>query len=100
MAVNVELRGERFGEVVDRAGDDGLIERLAADAGDSSVCLRWIDPYGDTIFNRHQSVGLASELEEARAKIVGGEMDSLERLISLVRACADGVHLYVWCIGD
>ena len=99
MAVNVELRDES-GCVLAQAGGDGLIEHLGEAAAPTSPCLRWIDPYGDTILNSAQSAALVGELRAARAAAADGERASLDRLIELAQACADGVDLYVWCIGD
>jgi hypothetical protein len=81
-------------------GGDGLIERLGRAAGSGSPCLRWIDPYGDTVFNQLQAAALVGELETARPGAPASDVESLDRLIELARACAEGVHLYVWCIGD
>ena len=81
------------------AGDDGLVERLGASAPEASACLRWIDPYGNTIFNRAQASALAAELDARRSDALDCIV-SLEDLIELARECAEGVHLYVWCIGD
>jgi hypothetical protein len=66
MAINVELRSEQ-GQVLGRAGGDGLLERLARPLDDvSSPCLRWLDLYGDTIFNALQARALVKELGGAR----------------------------------
>ena len=97
--MNVELRTES-GHVLSAGGGDGLIERLADAAPPSSPCLRWIDAYGETIFNAAQSQGLADELEAARLTLSGDDRRSAEQLLKLAQACADGTHLYVWCIGD
>jgi hypothetical protein len=98
VAVNVELR-EESGRVVERAGGDGLMERLRRAADSGSPCPRWIDPYGDTAFN-HMQAALVRELETARPSAPASDVESFNRLIELARAGAEGVHLYVWCIGD
>ena len=99
MAVIVELRTES-GEVLAAGGGDGALERLASAARESSPCLRWIDPYGDTVFNSTQSAALAAELREAAKELSGAARAAVERLIEMAQACADGVHVYLWCIGD
>ncbi len=97
--LNVELRNES-GEVLAAAGGDGLLDRLAQAAGPSSACLRWIDPYGGTVFNTFQAQALADELDALRPTVDANEAASLEALLRVALECARGVHLYVWCIGD
>jgi hypothetical protein len=72
VAVKVELRTES-GEVLAVGGGDGALERLASAAPDSSPCLRWIDPYGDTVFNSAQSAALSTELREAAEDLSGSD---------------------------
>ena len=64
-----------------------------------SPCLRWVDPYGDTIFNKFQAAALVNELEA----LVAASPDltsSLAGVARLARDCAEGTHLYLWFVGD
>jgi hypothetical protein len=81
-------------------GGDGTIERLHHAAPRTSPCLQWIDPYGDTIFNAAQSGALVAELQAAALTLSGDDRRSVEGLVELAQRCADGTHLYVWCVGD
>jgi hypothetical protein len=64
-------------------------------------CLRFVDPYGDTVFNRLQCKALSDDLCLLRESGLGGTHDALIRQIeSLVAECQHEVHLYVRFIGD
>jgi hypothetical protein len=47
----------------------GLAGLLALPAFKGPVCLDFIDPYGNTIFNQHQLPHLVSELEAVRGNL-------------------------------
>jgi hypothetical protein len=77
---------------------EGIDTRIVERAPDSSVCLRFIDPYGDTIFNQ-----LPALLDELRA-LHGGAAETdfrknVERLIGFLEASIE-IHTYVRFIGD
>ena len=92
--VDVYLRDER-GNTLDAAGGDGVVEKVLPSIDDPlSPCLRFVDPYGDTVFNSLQARVLAVEL---RASVEG---TSVERIASLADRCATGTHLYLWFVGD
>jgi hypothetical protein len=64
VGIDVRLETERaepLAEVLD--GGDCLRWLLSLSDADSMVCLPFIDPYGDTIFNRLQLPILLSEFE-------------------------------------
>jgi hypothetical protein len=104
--IRVELRTER-GEIVrdlsdpsggtfDAAGDfDRLLAR-------SDRLLRYVDPYGNTMFNAFQAADLIGEVDEimTRSDLKPIERRGLTRLKVMAERCRDGVHLYVWFIGD
>jgi hypothetical protein len=67
MGIDVELQDER-GSTLARVGDPGsVLVQVLPDENDASfVCLRFIDPYGDTTFNQHQVRVLIGELERVK----------------------------------
>ena len=73
-----------------------IIERDTAD----TKCLLFIDPYGDTTFNRYQAEVLANELDAAAANIAAVDAERARRLAAFVRRAAAQVHTYVKFIGD
>lgn len=72
MSINTRLENERGEALVTLASPSWLTKwmLLSADLQDT-VCLRFIDPYGDTVFNRAQMKVLVEEL----AKVLAGPTD-------------------------
>ncbi|MGE0308474.1 MAG: hypothetical protein AB7Q27_22260 [Acidimicrobiia bacterium] len=67
----------------------------------SSSTLRFVDPYGNTMFNHHQAAALSDELSLMVAQPMSDEdRDALHTVIELANTCAAGAHLYLWFIGD
>ena len=102
----IELRTER-GETVrglddpsggtfDAAGD---FDRVLTQTGG---LLRYVDPYGDTVFNTIQAADLVGEVEQIMTMpdLTRIESRGLGRLKVMAERCRDGVHLYIWFIGD
>ncbi len=106
MPIRVELRtegGEQVrnlndpnGGTFDAAGD---FDRLLARA---EGLLRYVDLYGNTIFNTVQATDLLLDVQQLATPtdLTPVERRGLERLRVIVERCRDGVHLYVWFIGD
>src|SRR3546814_4618169 len=86
MGMDVHWRDER-GETLAIVEDAGmLLSRLSNffSGQSASVCLRFIDPFGDTCFNQHQIPVLLSELRQALASVSRSEEHTSE-LQSLMR---------------
>jgi hypothetical protein len=66
----------------------------------TSICLRFIDPYGDLVINQLQLPVLTAELQEMRAGT--READLREHITALLRFLEDSkdIHTYVRFIGD
>ncbi|MBT9596298.1 MAG: hypothetical protein IV094_09970 [Vitreoscilla sp.] len=66
-----------------------------------SVCLRFVDPWGDTVFNQAQLPVLLSELEQSVASQTDPEIKAhLLKVCHLVAKAKDRTHMYVKFIGD
>ena len=81
----------------------GVFAQLLADASlRDSVCLRFIDPYGDTVFNSLQMPALREELEDLLQTTSAADVRAhIARLIELVgEALANGPHTFVRFVGD
>jgi hypothetical protein len=102
MGFDIRLEDER-GRPVEEVGDPGnLLHRLLPSPRDESFhCLRFIDPYGDTVFNRPQIeeflADLGRILVSAKTK---EERELLERIRELAERCRSEPHLYVKFYGD
>jgi hypothetical protein len=76
--------------------DTHAIAHALRDADRSNTCmLKYLDKWGDTIFNRHQCAQLKRELADFTD--LGVDLTSLHDAID---RCIDGNHLYLWFIGD
>jgi hypothetical protein len=103
MGVDVQVkseRGEVLGEVLD---PQGLTARLLPEAGSDSLCLRFVDPYGDAIFNSMQWPTLIGEIRRAMERLPerdAAARDHADSILRLLEAPRDRVHTYVWFVGD
>jgi hypothetical protein len=75
---------------------------LASSPLPESVCLRFIDPYGQTVFNLLQLPVLLEELERVQRNTSATDLrEHLKLLTSLVRkAQARGPHSFVTFAGE
>ncbi len=89
-------KGNEFGEAVDVASD------LLAHPGDPRFsCLRFVDPYGDTVFNRMQLVHLLEDVRLVRGSDYGTQHTAaIDKVESLIELCQAEPHSYLKLIGD
>src|SRR2546430_1403314 len=103
MGVVAVLRTER-GEQL-RALDDpnggsfdgaGDFDESLTKVDDSYRLLKYVDPYGDTIFNGPQMPDMLADIERLSAvAVLPAESRGLVRLQALAERCRDGTHLYL-----
>ena len=62
-----------------------------------TILLKYIDPYGDTIFNNLQIDDLVADLELLK-EIEDNEL--IDRIISLAQECKSEIHTYLTFYGD
>src|SRR5687767_14971403 len=94
---------DEFGVELGRLYDPGFALELlpAADESVTTACLRFIDPYGDTVFNQAQLGELILELESRRSRITDLPLRRrLDQLLEFLRPCAGQVHTYIKIVGD
>jgi hypothetical protein len=98
LSVQIEdERGVRDGEPWWRAGSTAAI--VGEHPG--TCCLRFIDPYGDTVFNQAQIPVLLSELRALGARAPRADVAALlDDLCAFIERAVDHVHTYVRFIGD
>jgi hypothetical protein len=98
--INLYLRNER-GEEVDGAAGDYVLEELILPLEDQVVAEpRFLDPYGDTVFNWLQARVFEQELLSRRDEVNSeAKRRSVDRIIGLARRCGEGGGLYLWFIG-
>lgn len=78
-------------------GEDILLKFLGSVRVEHTVCLRFIDPQGDTIFNQRQIPVLIEELESL-GSFVGDRLTGLrlEKVLALAREGEGMPGAYVW----
>ena len=65
------------------------------------TCLRFVDPYGDTVFNRLQMTALLEDLRALRQNPDNSQHEGvLGEIETLVRRGQATVHTYIKFIGD
>jgi hypothetical protein len=101
MGINVELQTER-GETLETCNDHrsllpGILRRSHVSG---TVCLRFIDPVGDTTFNRAQVIVLLQELAGILPNLGDQERASIDCIIRLAEQAEQGAHLYLKFVGD
>jgi len=101
MGIRIQLEdesGNSEGELL----IDAFLFRVIPPVSDASyACLRFIDPYGDTIFNRLQIPVFIEELNcLAGTAETKEEKHFLKELLKLAQKCRDEPHFYLRFIGD
>ena len=93
MGIDARIESES-GELIEELQDlDGLLETLLPDFNDeTSVCLRFIDPYGDATFNQGQLPVVIRELTLAVRNADDSEVKAYgQKLLAFAeKAEADG----------
>lgn len=102
MGLDIYLQDED-GEVLDSMLDPASIlpRLLPSYDEETSLCLRYIDPGGDTVFNNLQMRPLIEEFDVVLQRVKGKEEEAfVTRIIEMARRCRDEVHLYLKFCGD
>ena len=104
MGIDVALVDERHEQKQHVADTGQWISRLATSRWpklSSSVCLRFVVPWGDAVFNQAQSADLVRELQsEVEEATDAGTRAHLEKVVRLVETAAAETHSYIKFIGD
>lgn len=102
MGLSVILEDEQGVRMAGVEDPENLLHRLLPSADDlRSRCLRYVDWYGDTVFNRRQVIDILNELKLLMSDAsTHEERVLLQQLFDLALRCKDGVHLYLKFYGD
>lgn len=101
MGIDVRLKREG-GEVLAEVPDGKMtLARAAATRFTEMRLLRYLMPYGDTVFNQAQAGDLRDDLVAVLDSEQSGPLaDMLSAILPLVDRLDAEVHLYLWFIGD
>lgn len=101
MGVNIVYQNENEKEL-EKVIDHNIIGKIIPDFNDSSsYCLRYIDLYGDTTFNRLQIDQLKKEFESKLNETQDDKIKSfIKRILVLIDKCKKNIHTYIKFVGD
>ena len=101
MGIDLQWISER-GEVRERVLDPrNLMSEIVAGAKEESVCLRFIDPYGDAVFNQLQIPVLIEEIRSVAVDVLSREaVEHRDEVVALAAKAKGQVHTYLKFFGD
>ena len=101
MGIDAQIEDEAGKQIQFCHDASGSFARLltASDLS-KSVCLRFIDPYGHTIFNRGQAAVLLEELRLVRAAADSMAAAYIDNVLRFANTASRDPHHYVRFIGD
>jgi len=101
MAQHIGLQREaEDGSVLAEFDADGIPVDVLRLAPQDSTCARFIDPYGDTVFNQLQLPVLIAELSRMIDETTDSAFCTQLRSAIQFLAQSEGVHQYVRFVGD
>ena len=103
MSIEVVLQDEKYNAVSEMIHDPGgvIVNCLPNHTDASYSCVRFIDPYGDTIFNRLQAVAMIAEWDSLEASFRQKDAGTLWADVrALIVRCSQEPHLYLRFVGD
>lgn len=102
MGLDIRLE-DKEGKTLEEAPDlENVLSRVLPSWDDASFhLLRYIDPWGDTMFNHLQMDELVEELRRIREKTANEvERTFISKVGTMALRCKDGEHLYLKFWGD
>ena len=102
MGINIYLEEEK-GKMLDSVVDESqaFAHFIRKTKFPGTLCLQFIDPYGNTIFNRPQLPFLEIELRELSETItVPALHEIIQRIVDLVVKARNEMHVYITFRGD
>ena len=101
MGINVRVESERAEVQAEVLDPQNLTAKLVAASKPTSCCLRFINPYGDTIFNILQLPVLVQELERVLASVSDPQLQAHARaVLDLANQAKGEAHTYLRFVGD
>ena len=102
MGIDVYLENEN-GDKLEVVSDEKYIFAHLLEASNlaRTICLRFVDPYGDATFNFLQAPLLKEEIEKLLLSTTEPTtLLQLQKIISLIEKCQSGKNLYIKFYGD
>jgi hypothetical protein len=91
--------GKELGSILD---PQNIFSQLIwLNKNNSTICLKVIDPYGDTVFNQLQIPIIMSELEILLTRCrTEEERSKIREMLSLITRSKGETHTYIKFVGD
>ncbi len=98
----VRLEDEEGAVIEETACDPHVLDPLLPELRDASYqCLRFIDAYGETVFNRLQMTQFLAEWDRLRGQATTLDQKRVfQEVRHLAERCGDEPHLYLRFSGD
>lgn len=92
-------KGNKIDELIDK---DGIVEKILPQYNDKNFqCLRFVDLYGDTVFNYLQMNQLGEECILLLNRFRDIEpKEFISHLLSMIKNCKVSPHRYIKFFGD
>jgi hypothetical protein len=102
MAIDLRWEDERGEPLAELLDTSSLVERfLPREGAQDFPCLRFVDPYGDTVFNQSQIGQVVVELERLSEQRHEPEVEQhLGAVLEFVRHASNQVHTYIKFYGE
>jgi hypothetical protein len=101
MGVVVQLVDERGNVLAGASDPHDLVDRVVGRGNEELRVLRWVDPYGDTVFNQLQIPALLEDWMHVRGSVTGDrDEETWQRVRELAEQCARETHVYLRFTGD
>lgn len=102
MVIDARIETETGSEIEVLYDPDDMVLKLLPNFDDEqSVCLRFIDPYGNTVFNQGQLPVLITELKAVLSELEENEVTKHGKaLLKLASRASGKVHTYLKFYGD
>ncbi len=103
MGIDVVLQDEKCNNISEVVYDpEGLIVTTLQSLGDATgCCARFIDPYGDTVFNHLQADVLLGEWDTLKSSFTALNAQALWCAVRrMITRCAEEPHTYLRFSGD
>lgn len=103
MGIEVVLQDERCNPIGSAVHDpQGVLAKCLPELDDESYCcVRFIDPYGDTIFNPLQAAAMIEEWDRLKAAFVDKNAEPFwAEVRDMIVRCSEKRHRYLRFVGD
>ena len=101
MGIDVYIESETGEKIAELLDEKGIVARLMPTDNARFLLLRYVDPYGNTVFNRKQMEQILVELEQIkRVSRASEEIERVLQLADMARRCQSEPHLYLKFYGD